>query len=74
MESKELAQALSASIAEELQQWASEIPNLTNAYDYENQFSQRIKKISQLLLQTSVESNMLSKERDKKKSKVSLDQ
>lgn len=72
METNELAQALSLSIASELQLWAEESQTLYTSYDYESKFAERIQKINNILLQTSVDS--LCKDREKKKCKAVTDQ
>lgn len=72
METNQLAQALSASISSELQLWAEESQTLHNSYDYESKFAERIQKINNILLQTSVDS--FCKEREKKRSKVVMGQ
>ena len=72
METNELAQALSLSIVAELQLWAAESQTLYTSYDYESKFAERIQKINNILLQTSVDS--FCKEREKKKYKAVMGQ
>lgn len=72
METNQLAQALSLSIASELELWAQESQTLNNSYDYESKFAERIQKINNILLQTSVDS--LCNERKKKRFKAVTDQ
>ena len=67
----ELEQALMDSVAGEIKLWVEEIPQLKTGYDYETRFTERMRKIGQLLLQTSVGNE--GKERDKKKFQATLD-
>ena len=67
----ELEQALMSSVAAEIKLWVEEIPQLKTGYDYETRFTERMRKIGQLLLQTSV--GREGKERDKKKLQATLD-
>ena len=67
----ELEQALMSSVATEIKLWVEEIPELKTGYDYETRFTERMRKIGQLLLQTSVGTE--GKERDKKKFQATLD-
>lgn len=72
MTPSELEQSLMSSVAAEIKLWVEEIPHLTTSYDYETRFTEHMRKIGQLLLQTSVGSE--GKERDKKKLQAPLDQ
>jgi len=72
MDTKQLTDTLLSSIESEVQLWATESQTLHNSYDYESKFSERIQKINNILLQTSVDS--LCKEREKKKSKPVMGQ
>ena len=67
----ELEQALMDSVAGEIKLWVDEMPQLKTGYDYETRFTERMRKIGQLLLQTSVGNE--GKERDKKKFQATLD-
>ena len=71
MEPKEMTQVLLTSIASELHLLAAESQTITNGYDYETKFAERVRAINQVLLQTSVE--MKGKQRDKKKSTPALE-
>ena len=54
-----------SSVATEIKLWVAEIPDLKTGYDYETRFTERMRKIGQLLLQTSI--GNAGKSRDKKK-------
>ena len=49
-----LEQVLIDSVATEIKLWVEEIPQLKTCYDYETRFTEQMRKIGQLLLQTSV--------------------
>ena len=66
METKALTQILLASIETEVQQWAEESGTISNGYDYESKFIDRVRAIKRILLEKSVE--MKGKARDKKNS------
>lgn len=68
MDITELKRALLSSIEQEVEEWAKESQSLSTSYEYESQFTERVRKINNILLQTSVDS--LCKERDKKKFKA----
>lgn len=70
MTPRELEEALMSSVAAEIKLWVEEIPELKTGYDYETRFTERMRKIGQLLLQTSVGTE--GKERDKKKLQATL--
>lgn len=72
METSGLKDLLLSSIENELSLWAAESESLKTSYEYESQFIERVRRINNILLQTSVDS--LCKDRDKKKSKAVLDQ
>jgi hypothetical protein len=71
MSTQDLEQALMNSIAGEIRLWASEIPELATGYDYETKFTERMRNVAQILLQTSV--GREGKERDKKKLQATLE-
>ena len=63
----ELEQALIDSVSAEIKLWVEEMPQLKTGYDYETRFTERMRKVGQLLLQTSVGNE--GKNRDKKNHK-----
>jgi len=66
METNELASVLLKSVASEINLWAEECGTITNGYDYESRFTERVRTINRILLEKSVE--LKGKARDKKKS------
>ena len=61
-----ITKILLASIESEVQLWAEECGTISNGYDYESKFTERVRAINRILLEKSVE--MRGKGRDKKKS------
>ena len=66
METTVLTKILLTSIESEVQLWAEECGTISNGYDYESKFIERVRTISRILLEKSVE--MKGKTRDKKNS------
>ena len=71
METAALTKILLSSIESEVQLWAEECGNISNGYDYESKFIERVRAINRLLLEKSVE--MKSNTRDKKNSTPALE-
>lgn len=66
METTSLTKELLNSIESEVNLWTLECGGITNGYDYETKFMERVRNINRILLEKSVE--MRSKTRDKKNS------
>ena len=66
METTALTKILLESIETEVQLWAEECGTISNGYDYESKFIERVRIINRILLEKSVE--MKGKSRDKKNS------
>lgn len=64
METTLLAKELLKSIESEVNLWSVECGSITDGYDYESKFIERVRNINRILLTKSVE--MKSKTRDKK--------
>ena len=72
METTSLTKELLKAIESEVNLWAQECGTITNGYDYETKFIERVRNINRILLEQSVE--MKSKTRDKKNSRPALGQ
>jgi len=70
METNALTKVLLNSIEAEVNLWAEECGTITNGYDYESRFIERVRVINRILLEKSVE--LKGKTRDKKKSTLVL--
>ena len=66
METTALTKVLLSSIESEVQLWAEECGTISDGYDYESKFIERVRTINRILLEKSVE--MKGKTRDKKNS------
>ena len=71
METITLTKELLNSIESEVNLWAQECGSITDGYDYETKFIERVRNINRILLEKSVE--MKSKTRDKKNSTPALE-